>query len=107
MNPQFPPAPAETFHVRSDKIDQQHGADEMPTRKNWDMESAPLRRPPNKHALEITLLRFVYAYMDLCQCPGKDQRHPSRKTNDRQLQRCKDVDDFVQHIPKTRLQMSF
>jgi hypothetical protein len=36
--------------------------------------------------------------MDLCQRPGEDQRHRGRKTNDRQLQRRKDVDDFVEHI---------
>src|SRR2546423_496666 len=98
MNPHFPPAPAKTFYVRGDKIDQQHGADEMATGENRDLESAPVRRPPNKHALEITLLRFVYPEMDLRQRPRKDKRHPRRKTNDRQLQRCKDVGDFVQHV---------
>jgi hypothetical protein len=89
--------------MSGDQVDQQHGPDEMATWKNRDLESAPVRRPPNKHALEITLLRFVYPEMHLCQRAGKDQRHPSRKTHDRQLQRRKDVDDRAQHIPKTHL----
>src|SRR5204863_9279584 len=76
--------------------------DEMATGKNGNLESAPVRRPPNKHALEITLLRFVYPEMDLRQRPRKDKRHPRRKTNDRQLQRCKDVGDFVQHVCQNR-----
>ena len=70
----------------------------MATRKNGDLESASVRRPPNKHALEITLLRFVDPEMDLRQRPGKDQRHRRRKTHDRQLQRCKDVDEFAKHV---------
>jgi hypothetical protein len=69
----------------------------MATRKNGNLEAAPVRRPPDKHALEITLLRFVDPEMDLRQRAGKDQCHRRRKTHDRQLQRCKDIDDFVQH----------
>src|SRR5215813_4441359 len=98
MDPQFPPCPPETSHVSGDQINQQHSAYEMATRKNRDLESAPFRRPPHKHALEITLLRFVYPEMDLRECPGKDQRHPRRETHDRQLQRCNDVDEFVHHV---------
>src|SRR6476659_9851871 len=98
MNPQFSPVPAETFHVRSDKIDQQQGAYEMATRQNWNLESAPLRRPPHKHALEITLLHLVDPKMDLREGANKNQRHHSRQTNDAQLHRCKNIDDFAQHI---------
>src|SRR5438552_3686345 len=98
MNPQFPPAPAETSYVSGDKIDQQHSPDEMATRKNRDLESAPVRRPPDKHALEITLLGFVDPEMDLSQRPGKDQRHRRRKTHDCQLQRCENIDEFAQHV---------
>jgi hypothetical protein len=86
MNSQFPPGKPETFYVRRNKINQQHSADEMPARKNGDLESASVRRPPDEHALEITLLRFVDPEMDLRQRAGKDQRHPCRKTHDRQLQ---------------------
>jgi hypothetical protein len=103
MNPQFPPSPPETFQVGSDQIDQQNSPDEMATWKNWDLESAPFRRPPDKHALEIPLLRFVNSEMNLSQCPGKDQRHSRRKTHNRQLQGCNDVDEFAQHVPKTQL----
>src|SRR6266550_2655708 len=98
MNPQFPPAPAEAFYVRGDEIDQQDSPDEMATRKNRDLESAPVRRPPDKHALKITLLRFVDPEMNLRQSPGKDQRHRRHKTHDRQLQRCENIDDFAQHV---------
>ena len=85
MNAKFPPVPAETFYVRGDEINQLHSPDEMAPGKNRDLESAPIRWPPDKHALEITLLRFVYPEMDLRQRSGKDQRHPRRKTHDRQL----------------------
>src|SRR6266576_3297200 len=98
MNAEFPPAPAETFQVRGDKVDQQHSPDKMATRKNRDLESAPVRWPPHKHALEITLLRFVNPEMDLRQRPGKDQRHRRRKTHDRQLQRCENIDEFAQYV---------
>ena len=59
MNSQFPPGKPETFYVRGNKINQQHSADEMPARENRDLESPSLRRPPHKHTLEITLLRFL------------------------------------------------
>ena len=85
MNPQFPPGPAETLYVRRDEVNQQYGANEMASRKNRDPESACFRRPPNEHALEITLLRFVDTEMDLRQGPGKNQRHRRRKTNDCQF----------------------
>src|SRR5205809_5202535 len=74
----------------------------MATRKNRDLESAPVRRPPDKHALKITLLRFVDPEMDLCQGPGKDQRHRRRKTHDCQLQRCENIDEFAQHVFQNR-----
>src|SRR6266496_1273866 len=107
MNSEFSPGPPEAFYVRGNKVNQQHGANEMATRKNWDLESASFRRPPHKHALKITLLRFVDPEMDLRQGAGKNQRHRRRKTHDRQFQRRKDVDEFAQHIPKSHLQMSF
>ena len=98
MNAQLAPGPPETFRVGSDEIDQQHGPDEMATGKNRNLETLSFRRPPHKHALEITLLRFMDPEMHLRQRAGQNQRHPRRQTNDRQLQRCKDVDDFVQHL---------
>src|SRR4029077_20800794 len=98
MNAEFPPVPAEAFYVRSDKINQQHSSNEMAPGKNRDLESAPVRWPPHKHALEITLLRFVDPKMDLRQRPGKDQRHRRRKTHDRQLRRCENIDEFAQHV---------
>src|SRR6266496_6747411 len=97
MNTQLAPGPAETFCMRSDEINEQHGAGEMATRKNRDLEATSFRWPPHEHALKITLLGFVNPEMNLRQCAGKNQRHPCRQTNDRQLQRCKDVDDFAQH----------
>jgi hypothetical protein len=72
--------------VRGNKINQQHSADEMAARKNRDPEPMSFRRPPHKHALEITLLRLVDPEMHLRQSPGKDQRHRRRETHDRQLQ---------------------
>src|SRR5712671_7420844 len=70
----------------------------MATRKNRELESAPIWRPPDKHTLKITLLGFVDPEMDLRQRPGKDQRHRRRKTHDRQLQRCENIDEFAQHV---------
>ena len=88
MNAQLSPGPTETFCVRSDEINEQHRADEMAAGKNRDLEAASLRRPPHEHALEITLLRFVNPEMHLRQRAGKNQRHPYRKTDNCQLQRC-------------------
>ena len=87
MNSQLAPTPAKTFRVRGDQIDQQHSADEMSARENRNSEAAPFRRPPNQHALEITLLCFMNSEMNLRQRAGENKRHPGRETNDRQLQR--------------------
>jgi hypothetical protein len=55
--------------------------------KNRDLESASLRRPPNQHALEVTLLCFVNPEVHLRERASEDERHPGRETNNRQLQR--------------------
>ena len=98
MNAEFAPRPAETFYMRGDEVDQQHGADEMAARKNRNVKSAPVRRPPHKHALEITLLRFVDPEMDLRQRARENQRHCRRQANDCQFQRCDQVKEFMQHV---------
>jgi hypothetical protein len=41
--------------------------------------------------------------MHLRQRPGENQRHRRRQTNDRQLQRRDEIDNFVQHIAKIEL----
>ena len=88
----------ETFGVRGDQIDEQHRADEMAAGKNWNLEAATLRRPPDKQALEITLLRFVNAEMNLRKRAGKDEHHGRGQTDDRQLQRRDEIDEFAQHL---------
>src|SRR5437667_11100366 len=98
MTAKFGPRPAKTFYVRCDKVNEQDGADEMAARKNRNLESASLRRPPHKHALEITLLRFVDPEMDLRQRPRENQRHRRRKTHNCQLQRCNQVNESMQHV---------
>src|SRR5205823_14505973 len=65
MDPELPPAPAKTFRVRRDQIDQQNGADEMAARENRNLKSAAFRRPPNQPALKVTLLRFMNSEMHL------------------------------------------
>src|SRR5438067_517240 len=97
------PGAPETFRVGSDENDQQHGPDEMATGKNRNLETLSFRRPPHKHALEITLLRFMDSEMHLCKRARKNQRHPRSQTNNGQLQRGDEIDNFAQHIPKTHL----
>jgi hypothetical protein len=41
--------------------------------------------------------------MNLSQRPGEDQRHTGGKTDDRQLQRRDEIDNFAQHVPKIGL----
>ena len=81
----------------SDKINEQHCADEMAAGKNRNFKTAPFRRPPHEHALEITLLCFVNPEMNLRQRTGKNQRHPRDQTDNRQLQRGNEIDKFAQH----------
>ena len=47
MNAELAPGPTETFRVRGDQIDQQHRADEMASRKNWNL-GRPSGRQTNK-----------------------------------------------------------
>src|SRR5262249_30995504 len=103
MNTQFAPGPAETFCVRSDEINQQHGTDQMAAGKNRNFEAASFRGPPHKEALEITLLRFMDPEMNLRQRARKNQRHPRRQTDDGQLQRRDEIDKFAQHVFKIEL----
>src|SRR5947208_6458236 len=103
MNAQLAPGAAETFRVGSDEIDQQHGPDEMATGKNRNLETLSFRRPPDEHALEITLLRFMDPEMDLRQRARKNQRHPRRQTDDGQLQRRDEINKFAQHVSETHL----
>ena len=98
MDAELAPAPAETFHMSGDQIDEQDAADQMTAGKNRDAESASFRRPPDKQALEIALLRFVNPEMHLGERPGEDQRHRRGQTGDRQLQRGKEINESVQHL---------
>ena len=50
-------------------------------------EATSVRGPPHKHALEVSLLRFMNPEMNLGKRAGEDERHTRRQTNDRQLQR--------------------
>src|SRR3984893_3842205 len=81
MDAELAPAPTKSLQMRHHEIDQQHRPNEMPTRKDWNLEPASLRRPPHKDALEIALLRFVNAEMNLRKRAGKNKRHPGRQTN--------------------------
>ena len=100
MNAEFAPGPAKTFPVRSDQINQQHRTDEMPAGKNRNFEAATFRRPPNEQALEIALLRFVNAEMDLRERAGEDEHHGRDEADDRQLQRGDQVDKISHHVFK-------
>ena len=63
-----------------------------PPGKDRNLETATLRWPPDEQALEITLLRFVNAKMNLGNRAGKDERHRRGETNDRQFQRRDKID---------------
>src|SRR5438045_560468 len=97
MDPEFSPSPLKTFCMRGDEINQQHRTNEMTAGKNWNFEIVTVWRPPNKKALEITLLGFVSAEMDLRQRAGKNQNHPCNQTNDCQLQRRDKIDKLAEH----------
>ena len=78
--PSLRQAPAETFRVRRDEIDEQHRTDEMAAGKNRNLEAASFRRPPDEHALKITLLRFVNPEMNLRQrVPAKISAIPAAR----------------------------
>ena len=98
MNAEFPPRPTETLRVRGDQIDQQDRADEMSAGKNRNLETAAFRRPPDKQALKVTLLRFVNTEMNLRERAGEDEHHRRGEADDRQLQRRDKIDKFAQHL---------
>ena len=84
--------------MRSDKINKQHRPDEMPPGENRDLKTTTFRWPPNEQALEITLLRFVDAEMNLGERTREDKHHRCGKTDDGQLQRCKEINQSVSHL---------
>ena len=94
MNAEFAPGPTETFRVRRDQIDQQHGADKMAAGKNRNFKAAAFRRPPDEQTLEIALLRLMNTEMNLGERAGEDQRHRRGQTDDRQLQRRDKIDNL-------------
>ena len=98
MNAEFSPGQTKTLQMRSDKVNKQHRADEMPAGKNRNFETATFRWPPNKQALKITLLRFVNAEMNLSEGAREDEHDRCGKTDDRQLQRCKEINQSVPHL---------
>src|SRR4029453_17672568 len=98
MNAKFPPGQMKTLQMRSDKVNKQHCADKMPAGENRNFEAATFRRPPNKQALEITLLRFVNAEMNLSERAREDEHHRCGKADDRELQRCKEINHSAPHL---------
>ena len=68
-----------------------------PPGKNGILKPCSLRRPPDEQTLEITLLGFVNAEMDLGQRPREDQRHRGRQTNDGQLQGREQINQAAPH----------
>ena len=98
MNAKFSPGKTKTLQMRSDKVNKQHCADEMPAWENRNFKAATFRRPPNKQALEIALLRFVNAEMNLSDRAREDEHHRSGEAYDRQLQRCKEINQSAPHL---------
>src|SRR5207302_9004013 len=97
MDAELATGPPETFRVRGDEIDQQHRANQMASGENGNFKASSFRRPPHEHALEITLLRLVNPEMHLRDRADKNQRHSRRETNNRQLQRRYEINNFAQH----------
>src|SRR4029077_11448665 len=98
MNTKFPPSPAESFGMCRNEIDEQDGPDEMAARENGNPESPTLRWPPYKEALEITLLGCMNSEVNLRECPGENQHHGRRQADDRQLQRCQQINESAPHL---------
>ena len=98
MNAEFAPGPAKTFRMRRDQINQQYCADKMATRKNGKFYAAAFCWPPNKETLEVTLLRFVNAEVNLREGPRENEGHPRGQTDDGQLQGCDEINKLIQHL---------
>ena len=97
MDAEFAPGPAKTFRMRRDQINQQHCTDEVAAGENGKFYAPTFRWPPNKEALEVTLLRLVNPEMNLRQCARENECHPRGQTDDGQFQRGDEIEEFIQH----------
>src|SRR5262245_24048284 len=97
MNAKFPPSPAESFGMCRNEIHEQDGPDEMASRENGNYKST-IGWPPYKEALEITLLGFMNSEVNLRERAGENQHHGRYQADDRQLQRCQQINESAPHL---------
>ena len=98
LDAELAPRPAEPAHMRRDEVDQQHRAEQVAARKYRDFQPGRPGGPPDKQALEITVLDLVDPEIHLRHRPDEDQHDRQRKADHGELERRNKIKNPVPHF---------